>query len=100
MPIGQGIQHEGAVKPDSISVDSYEQDLFAARITEIPTNHQMRIEYDGAGNAYIVGYAPRGLSENTTGWLIHAYSYDSSSRVISRKIAYDSWTNRATATYG
>lgn len=90
---------QGAVKPDSISVDSYEQDLFAKRVMDVPSNIQIRIEYNGSGYELYVGYGARGLATADLGWLIHKFTYDGSNRVTVRQSAYNSWNNRASASY-
>lgn len=93
---------EGAVRPDAISVDSYEADLYAKRITEIPSNMQKRLNYGSRtdSNPVYVGFAPRGLAEGDDGWLLYYLQYDTSNRLTSLTVAYGDWTNRATATYG
>jgi hypothetical protein len=96
---GTGLQFEGQTKPDAIAVDGYESALFAARITEIPSNMGMRVAYDGSGNAEYVGFAPRGLAEGTDGWLLQKFTYDGSNRCTKREIAYGNWTNRASESY-
>jgi len=94
------IKQEGAVKPSSLEQQKYEPDLWADRITEIPSNMQMRIAYDVSNRAEYVGFAPKGLAEATDGWLLHKFAYDgASTRCVSRKIAYGNWTNHASETY-
>lgn len=92
-------EFQGATKPDSISVDSYEKTLFARRVTDIPSNLQIQIEYNGAGNELYVGYGARGLATNQTGWLIYKFTYDGSNRVTARQSAFTSWTLRASGSY-
>jgi hypothetical protein len=100
MSLGTGIKIEGAVKPSSIEVDGYEADLFANRITEIPSNMQMRAAYSSTdGLPDYVGFAPRSLASSDSGWLLQKFTYDGSRQCTLRQIAYDSWDNRATATY-
>lgn len=93
------IEFEGAVKPDAISVDSYEPNLFAKRITEIPSNMQARFVWDGSNNCTYAAYAVRELSESNTGWLLQKFTYDGSNNCTSRLIAYDSFDNYLTASY-
>ena len=94
------IEQSGAVKPSSLEQQVYEPDLWADRITEIPTNMQGRWAYDGSNRCIYAGYAPRGLAEGTNGWLLHKYDYDgTTTKCISRTIAYGNWTNRASETY-
>lgn len=98
MAIGGGLKFEGQTKPDAISVDSYEPDLFARRYTEIPSNMQMRCDYVGRtdGQPIYIGWAPRGLATSINGWLIHKYTYDVDNQATLRQIAYDKWDNHAT----
>lgn len=88
----------GAVKPSSIEYDAYEPDLFAHRLTEIPTNMQGRWEYDGSNNCIYAGYAPRGLAEGENTWLLQKYTWVGGN-CTKREIAYGNWTNRGVATY-
>ena len=102
--LGTGIKFEGATTPTSIEVDSYEGAIFAKRFTEKPSNLKMEIEYGTSGNnnkkAKYIGYAPRGTATSADGWLLHFLEYNSSKQVIRRTIAFDSWDNRAAASYG
>jgi len=96
--IGGATKFEGAIKPDAISVDSYEPELYAKRVTDVPTNMQMRAVYDSSNNPIYVGVAPSGLSESTDGWLLHKLEY-TGINCTKRTISYDSWDNYLTATY-
>ena len=89
----------GATKSTDVENKTYEKDIWATRITEIPSNMGMRIAYDGSGNAEYVGFAPRGLAEGTDGWMIQKFAYDGSNRATSRTIAYGNWTNKSSETY-
>lgn len=86
---------EGAVKPDAISVDSYERDLFAKRVTLIETNQQAKWDYDASGNVIYAGFAPMGLPESMDGWLIQKYTYSGGKRTA-RQVLIGSWDNRTT----
>jgi len=99
MAIGDPIEQAGAVKPSSLEQQAYEPDLFANRTTEIPSNMQMRIEWDGSGNAIYIGYAPMGLATTSDKWLLQKFSYDGSNRCTLRQISYDAWDSRASATF-
>jgi len=96
--LGTNTNISGATKPSSIEYDGYEGDLFAHRMTEIPSNMQMRIDWT-SGNPDYIGYAPRGLTSSQNGWLLQKFTYDGSNRCTLRQIGYDSWDLRATATY-
>ena len=99
MSLGNTTKFEGEVKPSSIEQASFEPDLWANRITEIPSNMQMRVAYNADGTVLYTGYAPKGLTSSSTGWLLQKFTYDASQRVTLRQIAYDSWDNRASATF-
>jgi len=101
--IGTAIRQDGAVKPSSLEQQVYEPDLFAQRITEIPSNLQFRADYllttDGLP-AY-TGYAPMGLAEGTNGWLLKKFTYDASRQCTKIQVCTSSnWTARdSTAVY-
>ena len=97
MPLGDNEVQYGATRSSNIENREHQISLYAKRVTEIPSDMQMRIEYSGDLAIY-VGYAPRGLSASATGWLIQKLDY-TGSNVTYRSTAFDSWNNRATATY-
>lgn len=45
------------------------------------------------------GFADAGTLTSDPDWLLFKFTYDASSRVIRREIAYDSWDNHLTAVY-
>lgn len=80
----------------------HELPLDAKRITEIPSNLQMRIDYNLDRTSKTVGYAPKGLLVSQTGWLLQRLNYSLASfpsQVSERLIAYDSWDNKDAASY-
>lgn len=95
----------GQVKPSFVENQTFEEQISAIRSTDIPSNLQMKISYTGRTDSQpvYIGYAPRGLSASSKGWLLQKYSYESSSdnsRSTGRTIAYDSWNNaETTASY-
>ena len=91
--------YEGAVKPSSIEKDAFDRQLGAMRSTDIPSDMQIRVAYGSNQEAEYVGYNDRGVAESTERWLLYYLEYDSSQRLVKRTIAYDSWDNRATASY-
>jgi hypothetical protein len=99
--LGSGTRFEGAVKPDAISVDAYEADLYAQRYTEIPNNMTKRVDYSTRtdGQPVYVGWGCKGLAESADGWLIYSSTYDASNRITSIKVGYGIWDNRATVVY-
>jgi hypothetical protein len=88
----------GAVKASDVENKSYEKDLWAVRITEIPNNMQGRWEYDVSDNCIYAGYAPRGLAEGTDGWLLQKFTWVGSN-CTKREIGYGNWTSRTTETF-
>jgi len=59
----------------------------------------MRVEYNGDGTTLYAGYGARGLASSDDGWLIQKFTYNGSLQVTLRQIAYDTWDNRAAASY-
>jgi hypothetical protein len=83
----------------SFSYAQRDSDLVnSSSVNVVPNDRQMRVEYDGDGNAQYVGYAPREESTSSDAWTIFKYTYTSGS-VTRKQVAFDSWDNRATASY-
>jgi len=99
MNLGTSEKFSGAVQPSSIEQANFEQDLWASRITEIPSNMTKRFEWSG-GNCIYSGAAPRSLAEGTDGWLLQKFTYDGSNQCTKIEIAYGNWTERTTESYG
>lgn len=99
--INQSWTPSGEIKSTGVEKDEYEIALGAKRTTEIPSNMQMRADYDGQtdGLPKYMGYAPRSLASSATGWLLQKFTYDGSRQCTLRQIAYGIWDNRATETY-
>lgn len=101
MTIGNTDQLWGQHKVSAAEAQENENLLSAKRVTEIPTNMQMRADYgastDGLPN--YMGYAPKGMAEGTDGWLLQYFVYDGNRQCTSRTIAYGNWTNRASESY-
>ena len=91
----------GATKSTDVENKTYDLDLWASRTTEIPSNMQMRCDYDTRtdGQPVYLGFAPRGLAVGEAKWLLHKFTYDGSDRVTLRQIAYDEWDNITTASF-
>jgi hypothetical protein len=105
MAIDGGFIPEGAVKPSSLEVDSYEPNISAYKHVEIPSNLQARYIYDANGMLTYAGYAPTGLQEgsldnlgNPNGWLLQQYT-NVNGQCTKRLIAYGNWTSYLSATY-
>ena len=99
MGIGNENEEYGHTRATNIEQLEYEKELWAKRITEVPSNMQARYSYDGSNNLIYAGYAPKGLAEGTDGWLLQKYTYDGSNNVTERKIYYGNWTAKGTYTF-
>jgi len=100
MGLGNSNEEYGHVRATNIEQNEYEKELWAKRITEIPSNHHLEVEYVD-GNAVYVGFAAKGLSISASGWLIQKFTYDASGNCTKREIANDcyAWDNRAGVSY-
>lgn len=98
LPLGNTEILNGQVRISAAEAIELEVDLKAKRTTEIPTNMQMRVDYNGLtdGLPKFLGFAPRGLASSASGWLIQQFTYDGSRQATLRQCAYDAWDNRAT----
>ena len=93
MPLGTDHTLSGATKVTGAERREHEDALFAKRIVEIPSNMQIRIEYNADNTAKYRGYAPRSLASSATGWLLHKFTY-SDRKLTLRQTAYNSWDLR------
>jgi hypothetical protein len=98
---------EGATKPDSLAVDSYEQLLSAARVMPLPSTQQTLIDYNGGTNPIYIGTAPQGYAEGAgtdndptqLNWMIKKVTWDGNNNPTSVQTAWGTWTNHASLTY-
>jgi len=95
--IGGTDKPEGQTKPSFVESAVYEQAVQSLRQIQVPLNWQERHEYSG-GNPTYSGYAPRGVATSTAGWLLFKYTWSSGNMTV-KQVAYDSWDNRASASY-
>lgn len=100
MSTGDSYNLAGQRKVSDAEAREHEAKIYAKRIIDIGSNQTKRIAYDGSNRAEYVGTAPKGLAEGSAGWLLQKLTYDgASTRVISVKVAYGSWSGRAGYTY-
>lgn len=101
LPIGTSETLNGQTRLSAAEAIEHETEIKAKRTIQIPPNQQMRADYDVRtdGQPVYLGFAPRGLAAGTDGWLLYKFTYDGSNQCTLRQVAYDDWTNRATATY-
>ena len=97
MAIGEDYILTGQTKVSDAEHREHEALLKAKRVISIPGNQQVRIEYSGSNPEYI-GVGPKGLAASSAGWLLKKLTY-TGDNVTLVQIAYDSWDNRATASY-
>ena len=76
----------------------FEPSIDAERITEIPSNQQMKVQWLG-GNPIYCGFGAKGLSISASGWLLHKYTFDASGNATARGISFDAWDDRALTVY-
>ena len=100
MGLGNTNEEYGHVRSSNIEQNEYEKNLWAKRTTEIPSNHQLKVEYT-SGNPIYVGFAAQGLGISASGWLIQKYTWDASGNCTDRQIANDffAWDNRSLVSY-
>jgi len=88
----------GLVRSSEAESREFDPALDAKRVTDIPSNGQLQMEYS-SGNLIYLGFADRGITITASGWLIQKYTYDLSGNALSRTTAYDAWTDRILAEY-
>ena len=104
MALRNGLQFEGQLKPDALSVDSYENALSAARVVSMPSNQQTIIDYDGGLNPIYVGTACQGFPTSSgidndvdaPNWLIKKIAWDDNGNPTQVQTGWGKWTSRAT----
>jgi hypothetical protein len=89
----------GSTKCSMAEEREHDQALFAKRIMEIPNNLQQRVAYNADLQAEYIGYAAREVTASTDGWMIHKFTYNANKQVTLKQVAYDTWDNRAGASY-
>lgn len=105
MSIGNSRTIEGALKPSSVEREVYNGGLSALRSTDVPSDLKMRLDYTGRtdGQPLYQGFAPTGLAEGSSGWLIYEFTYDASDNMTERNVAGAdadcNWTARGDYTY-
>ena len=101
MGIGDSYVLNGQVRASDAEVREHEEEMYAKRTISLPLNMQERLDYGVRtdGQPTYIGYAPRALATSATGWMLAKFTYDDNGYVTVKQIAYDSWDNRAGATY-
>ena len=95
---GNGGQFPGWVRSSKIEQATYEQDMYARRSIVLPSNQQLRVEYDGSNNPIYIGTAPRGLASSQDGWMLQKLTWVDCNMTL-QQIAYGNWDNRASESY-
>lgn len=89
----------GQTRSSAVEGREHHADLYARRITEIPSDLQQRFAYNADLTVLYAGYNAKGKASSDTDWLLHKFTYDGNKQVTLRQSSYDSWDNRATASY-
>lgn len=90
----------GNLRSTAVERDEHHPGLYARRVTDIPSDLQMRVEYNSpTPTQKYVGYGARGLATSQDGWIIYEFTYNGSNQLTLRQTAYDTWDNRASASY-
>lgn len=89
----------GHVRVSEAELREHHENLTSKRVTDIPSDLQIRIEYNGDGTQKYVGYAPKGHSTGDDGWLLWEFTYNGSKQMTLRQSAFDTWDNRASASF-
>ena len=95
---------EGATKPSSLEQDSYEHQLSAQRVVNIPSDQQTLVDYGSGTNPIYIGAAPMGQATsfgtdndiNSPNWLIKKITWDSNNNPTAIQIGWGKWDDRAT----
>lgn len=72
--------------------------LNSRTITEGMGDRQKRFEYNADGTVLYAGEAPRSFASSDNYWIIQKFTY-SGGNVTLIQTAFDTWDNRATASY-
>ena len=99
MPLNDGFETSGALSVTAAEAREHQSSLLAKRTTDIPNDLQIRIEYDANDMELYLAYGARGLSTSDTGWLIRKNTYNANNYMELSQTAFNSWDNRASATY-
>lgn len=101
MAIGDDYQLNGQVRVSDAEAREHEPLIFAKRVTDVPSNQQVKVDANGRSDnqPVYVGFAPRGLPTSSNRWLLWEITYDVYGDFSYKKIAYDSYDNRVSATY-
>lgn len=70
--------------------------VYRQRVITYPPEEDTRLDYDTRtdGNPVYVGTAPIATATSSSLWRVLKLTYDSSSRLTRKQIAYGSWDNR------
>jgi hypothetical protein len=104
MALRQEMEFEGAVRPDAISVDSYEHLLSAARTIGLPSNQQELVDLTD-GTVIYIGTACSGYpttsgtdnDESKPNWMIQQITI--ADPLITTLIGWGRWSNRLSLDY-
>lgn len=99
MSLGTNEPLWGEVRVSAAEAAEFEQALSAKRVVIISSNQKERLEYSPFGNILYHGYAPKGLPEDSEGWMIIKFTHNIANQLIEVNVAYGTWTGRTGLTY-
>lgn len=101
MAFGDAYTTTGRSKLTDAEAREHQDTLLAKRVTEIPSDNQLRCDYDTRddGQPVYLGTGAKGLPSSTTGWLVQKFTYNSSGYVTLRQSAIGIWDSRASLSY-
>lgn len=101
MATGDDYTLSGQLKVSDAEAREHQETLLAKRVTDIPNDLQNRFDYDSRsdGQPVYLGYGAKGLDASADGWIIYKHTYDGSGFITLKQTAFDSWSNRNSATY-
>ena len=99
MATGDDYKLTGQVKVSDAEAREHQATLYAKRVTNVPTDMQMQIDYVGGSNPIYVGYGAKGLATSSSGWVIQKFTWDVNDNCTSRQIAFGIYDNRTALTY-
>lgn len=82
--------------------NAFDTDADSLRTVVFPDNLHAMYDYGAAtdGLPTYAGYCGRGIATSAGTWLLKKFTYDGNRQCTEIKVGYDTWDNRASATYG
>ena len=95
---GDAYQSSGNVKNSESENREHDAALIAKRVISLPTNLKERHAYDANGQVIYSGYAPKGLAEDSDGWMLFKFTW-ASGNMTEKDVAFGNWADRVSESY-